>query len=70
MSVSISALLYYADVLVSIPSSKKISEGDGIVQVCATLTALENTERNFTVTLTTSNDTGTQVAISHGKIII
>ena len=36
----------------------RVSEGDGIVKVCVTLMALQDTERNFNVTLITSDDTG------------
>ena len=35
-----------------------VGEGDGIVQVCATLSAVEATERDFTITLATSDGTG------------
>ena len=43
---------------VSIPVSVGVGEGDGLVQVCAMLSAMEVTERNFTVTLITSDGTG------------
>ena len=48
------------DVTVSVPATITIHEGDGIVQVCATLCAVENTERDFTITLATSDGTGTE----------
>ncbi len=35
-----------------------VGEGDGMVEVCATLSAVEAIERNFTTTLITSNGTG------------
>ncbi len=35
-----------------------VGEGDGTVQVCATLSALEDTERDFTITLSTSDGSG------------
>jgi hypothetical protein len=35
-----------------------VSEEDGMVLVCATLSAVNDTERDFTITLTTDNDTG------------
>ena len=37
---------------------QSIDEGDGTVQVCATLLAMEDTERDFVITLATSEDTG------------
>ncbi len=43
---------------VSVPAMLSVNEGDGMVQVCATLSAAEDTERNFTVTLTTSDGIG------------
>ena len=42
----------------SIPMSLEVGEGDGLVQVCATLSAVEATERNFMVTLMTTDGTG------------
>jgi len=48
------------DVTLSIPLTTIIGEGDGMVRVCATLSAVEATERNLTVTLTTSSGTGKQ----------
>ena len=44
--------------MVAIPATESVSEEDGMVQVCATLSAMEMTERDFTITLATSNDTG------------
>lgn len=35
-----------------------VSEGDGVIQVCATLIAMEKSERDFFITLSTSNGTG------------
>ena len=52
------ALIQPTDVVVSIPALMRVGEGDGIVQVCATLSAKENTERRFIVSLVTENDTG------------
>ncbi len=43
---------------VSVPAMLSVGEGDGMVQVCGTLSAIEDTERNFTITLATSNGTG------------
>ena len=50
--------LFATDVGVSIPISMEIGEGDGLVQVCATLSAIEATERNLSVRLMTINGTG------------
>ncbi len=47
-----------ADVTVSIPAMLGVGEGDGMVQVCAALSAAVATERSFTITLATSDDTG------------
>ncbi len=44
--------------IVSAPSMLSFNEGDGMVQVCAALSALEAIERNFTTTVTTSDGTG------------
>ena len=49
---------YSADVSVSVPAMVSVGEGDGMVQVCATLSAVEDTERDFTITLATSDGTG------------
>ncbi len=51
-------LFIHADVAVSVPAMLSVGEGDGMVQVCATLSAMETTERNFTITLATSDNTG------------
>ena len=48
----------YPDVTVSIPAVENVGEEDRMVQVCATLSAVEDTERNFTITLATNNGTG------------
>ena len=57
-TMSLPILLPSADVTVSVPAMLSVGEGDGMVQVCATLSAVEETERNFTITLTNSDDTG------------
>lgn len=44
--------------MVSIPAMLSVGEGEGVVQVCGTLSATKETERDFIVTLTTSDDTG------------
>ena len=43
---------------VSVPAVASASETDGLVQVCATRSALEEPMRNFQIMLSTSNDTG------------
>ena len=43
---------------VSIPAVVSVGEEDGMVQVCATMSAVEDTERDFTITLATSDGTG------------
>ncbi len=46
-------------VTVSLPTTLSVTEGDGMVEVCVSLSgATENTQRDFTVTLTTSDDSG------------
>ena len=42
----------------SIPSMVSVGEEDGMVQVCATLSAVEDTERDFAITLATNDGTG------------
>ncbi len=46
------------DVTVSLPAIMSVGEGDGMVQVCATLSAVEDTERDVAITLATSDNTG------------
>jgi hypothetical protein len=43
---------------VSIPDATSVGEEEEIVEVCATVSAMEKTERNFTITLTTGGNTG------------
>ena len=43
---------------VSVPAMVSAGEEDGMVQVCATLSAVEDTEKNFTIFLSTSDGTG------------
>ena len=43
---------------VYLPAVIRIDEGDNRVQICATLFSIENTEKDFIITLGTSNDTG------------
>ena len=46
------------DVTVFVPAMVLSGEGDGTVRVCATLSALEDTQRDFNITLTTRDGTG------------
>jgi hypothetical protein len=48
-----------AGVTVSVPAMMSVSEGDGMVQVCATLSAMNDTEREFSITLATGDGSGT-----------
>jgi hypothetical protein len=45
-------------VTVSVPATMSVGEGDGMVQVCATLSAVNDTEREFSITLATGDGTG------------
>ena len=42
---------------VFLPATVRVVE-EGMVEVCATMSATQNTERNFTVTLATEDGTG------------
>ncbi len=54
----ITCLILYSVVSVSLPSALSVGEGDGRVEVCATLSgAAVATERDFMITLATSNGT-------------
>lgn len=46
------------DVMVSVPAMISVHERNGVVEVCASLHAIEETERIFTVTLATNDGTG------------
>ena len=48
----------YSDVTVMVPAMVSVDEGGGMVQVCVELNAMEATQREFSVTLTTSDDSG------------
>lgn len=50
--------MFYVDVTVSAPVVTHIDEGDGLVQICITLSVIESIERNFTVALATTFGTG------------
>ncbi len=63
-------LCLHADVMVSVPAMLSVNEGDGMVQVCATLSAIEATERNFTITLDTRDGTGIVWCTTLGKTYI
>ena len=43
---------------VSVPAMLSVGEGDGMVEVCVSLSAMGGTERGFTVALATSSNTG------------
>ena len=45
--------------MVSVPAMSSVSEGDGAVQVCATLSVMEDTERDFVISVSTNDGTGT-----------
>ena len=60
MTTLLSKLHLFVDVSVSVPAMVSVGEGDGMVQVCATLSTVEDTERDFTITLATSDGTGTE----------
>ena len=53
-----------ADVSVSVPTMLSVGEGEGMVVICVLLSAPSDTERNFSVTLTTNSDTGMPCHIS------
>ena len=50
-----------AVVTVSVLPMVSVGEEDKIMEVCATLSAVEDTERDFTITLAASNGTGKHV---------
>ena len=52
------------EVMVSTPALETISEDDVMVEVCATLSAIEDTERNLIITLTTSGSMGIIISIT------
>jgi hypothetical protein len=54
----LSSLFTTAVVTVSVPAMMSVGEGDVMVEVCATLSAVNDTERDFTVTLATGDGTG------------
>ena len=43
---------------VSLPATISVGEDEGIVEICATMSAMEDTQRNLTIILATENDTG------------
>lgn len=51
----------YIDVTVFLPAFVSVVEGDEMVSVCATLSVIEDTQRNITVTFLTSENTGKNV---------
>ena len=50
-------MVILTEVTVSIPATLSVAEGDGVVSVCVTLEsgAIESTEQDFTVMLTTTD---------------
>ena len=48
---------------VSLPTVISIGEGEGMVEVCTSLSATEDTERNFDITLATKDDTGIGISV-------
>ena len=54
-------MLVGPDVSVSVPTRISVGEGDGSVQVCATMSAVEETERDFNITFSTGDSTGTYI---------
>ena len=46
---------------VSIPTSVAVREGDGIVEVCAILSGMEDIQRNISIMLITTDETGKNV---------
>ena len=64
----IARLSYYLScivVSVSIPAMLSVAEVEGRVEVCATLSASEMTERNFTVSLATSDGEGKLITVAY-----
>ena len=53
--------LLYSDVTVMVPAMVSVDEGGGMVQVCAELNAMEATQREFNVTLASSDDSGMNI---------
>ena len=45
----------------NIPSMIETREGNGVLEVCVTLIVKEPTQRDFNMSLMTSNDTGNNV---------
>ena len=66
--VKMSSKYLYIDVTVSIPASMRVSEGEGMVQVCATLSAIESIQTNFLVSLSSTDNTGTDCRYPKSKI--
>lgn len=50
--------LFFTGVTLSVPATVIVYERDEIVEVCATLSAVEETGRNFNFALATSDGTG------------
>ena len=56
----VSNLFFSLDVTVMVPAMVSVDEGGirGVVQVCAELSAMEATQREFSVTLASSDGSG------------
>ena len=46
------------DITVSVPSMVRVNEGDGTVQICAMLSSIEDTQRNFSINMATREISG------------
>ena len=61
-SISFTAfILNFADLSVSLPAMVSVNEGVGQVQICATAQPLQETERNFSIMLSSRDNTGTMI---------
>ena len=68
-SAALPQLLFLIDVTVSLPAMIGVGEGDGSVKVCTTLYSNGSIEKDFIITLGTSDGTGnTTTHIARGKI--
>ena len=56
-------------VTVSVLPMVSVGEEDGMVQVCATLSALEDIERDLAILLATNNGTGKHVSHYYSKLL-
>ncbi len=56
--------------VVSMLPMMSVGEGGGMAQVCALLSVMNNTERNISLTLATSDGTGRDIIITHSRALI